>query len=98
MDLPPDIRAKVDAIRARPGRVSQQGRKVFFDNRVSPAEARVVELVAEGLTNIEVAERLGIAEETVKSHMRHAIGRTASRNRTHLAVRFVRGEFRVGLS
>ena len=37
--------------------------------RLSPTEARIVEMVAEGLTNREIGERLHLAEKTIKNYM-----------------------------
>ena len=42
---------------------------------LSNREREVVELVVEGLKNKEVAERLGISEKTVKTHLTHVYQR-----------------------
>jgi DNA-binding NarL/FixJ family response regulator len=37
--------------------------------RLSPQEERILELVAEGKTNREIARQMGLAEKTVKSYV-----------------------------
>lgn len=53
--------------------------------QLSPAERRVAELVADGLTNREIAERLVIARRTVETHIVHSFQKLGVRNRTELA-------------
>jgi two-component system nitrate/nitrite response regulator NarL len=52
---------------------------------LSPREQEVLELVAAGLSNREIALRLDIAEGTVKNHLRNILGKLHLRNRTALA-------------
>ena len=40
---------------------------------LTPREREVLQLLAEGLTNQEVADRLSISQGTVKQHFRHAV-------------------------
>lgn len=40
--------------------------------RLSPREREVVELIADGLSNKEIGEQLGIAERSVKQHVRRS--------------------------
>jgi DNA-binding NarL/FixJ family response regulator len=46
-------------------------------------ETEVLALVAQGLRNREIAERLFISEVTVKAHMRSIMGKLGARSRTH---------------
>lgn len=55
--------------------------------RPSPRELQVVELVGEGLTNAEVADRLGIRVKTVESQLRRLFDRYDVSSRTRL-IRF----------
>jgi DNA-binding CsgD family transcriptional regulator len=110
-ELPPEIAAKVAEIRARPGhdrRHQKIGEKVKdkvlrrvrdqpdpHGLTVSTYEARVLDLLVEGCTNAEIAERAFLTVATVKTHLQHVKFRTGSRSRTHIAVRYARGDFAV---
>ncbi len=48
-------------------------------------EAEVLALIAGGLSNAEIAERLYVAETTVKTHVNRIFAKTASRDRTQAA-------------
>jgi predicted ATPase/DNA-binding CsgD family transcriptional regulator len=52
---------------------------------ISAREADVVRLVAEGLSNKEIAGRLHLSVRTVESHVRHMLTKTGLVNRTQLA-------------
>jgi non-specific serine/threonine protein kinase len=54
---------------------------------VTSREMDVLLLVAEGLTNKEVAERLYLAPRTVKGHVELLLAKTGAANRTQLATR-----------
>ncbi len=47
-------------------------------------QLEVIRLVAEGLTNPEIAERLDIGTESVKSHVSVACRKLGARDRTNL--------------
>jgi predicted ATPase/DNA-binding CsgD family transcriptional regulator len=52
---------------------------------LTPTERRVVELVAEGLTNPQIAEKMFIARGTVKVHVSHIFAKLGLSNRAELA-------------
>jgi DNA-binding CsgD family transcriptional regulator len=54
-------------------------------------EREVLQLLAEGLQTDEIAQRLEIGPETVRTHLRHASDRLGATNRTHavaIAIRY----------
>ncbi len=57
---------------------------------LTPTEQRVAEVVAEGLTNREVADRMFVTIETVKTHLRHIYRKLDVQSRTELATRVAR--------
>ncbi len=57
---------------------------------LTPMEAQVAALVSEGLTNVQVGERLFISRHTVDSHLRHIYAKLGVSNRAELATRVAR--------
>jgi DNA-binding NarL/FixJ family response regulator len=69
----------VEAVAAGPGPL-QQPRPELPDG-LTPREAEILALIADGLTNSEIAARLVISEATVKSHVNHVFTKTGVRDR-----------------
>jgi DNA-binding NarL/FixJ family response regulator len=57
---------------------------------LTPREIEVLELLAEGLPNKAIAERLGISDQTVKFHVASIAGKLGASNRTDAVRRAVR--------
>lgn len=53
---------------------------------LTPQERRILELVAEGLTNRQIGERLYLAEKTVKNYMSNILAKLGLDSRTQAAV------------
>ena len=51
---------------------------------LSTREIEIIELVAEGLTNQEIADRLTISKRTVDNHVSNVFTKTGSKNRVAL--------------
>ena len=63
-----------------------------FEQEPTGREIEVLQLVADGLVNREIGQRLFLSEETVKSHVRHLLAKLQARSRAHaVAVGFRRG-------
>jgi two-component system nitrate/nitrite response regulator NarL len=65
------------------------------EEQLTPRETEILELVAEGLSNKEIAARLTITEGTVKNHVHNALERLHLSNRTQAAAYVVRHGHRV---
>ena len=53
---------------------------------LTPREAEVLALIAEGLTNAEIAERLVVSAATVKTHVNHIFAKAGVRDRAQAVV------------
>uniref|UniRef100_UPI00111C8B8D response regulator n=1 Tax=Derxia lacustris TaxID=764842 RepID=UPI00111C8B8D len=80
--LPADLAAEVSAL--------------ALQDALTEREIRVLELVAGGLTNREVGQRLALSEETIKSRLKLILGKLDARDRTHaVTIALTRGIIRL---
>jgi DNA-binding NarL/FixJ family response regulator len=56
------------------------------DAALTPAEVRVLRLIAEGNANKEIAARLSVSEDTVKGQVRNILSKLGAKDRTHAAM------------
>ena len=56
------------------------------DDALTPAEIRVLRLIAEGNANKEIAEQLSVSEETIKGQVRNILSKLDANDRTHAAM------------
>jgi DNA-binding CsgD family transcriptional regulator len=63
--------------------------RVVRNSNLSRREAQVALACAEGLTNIEIGQRLSIGEQTVKFHLRNIFTKFGVRRRTELISRLL---------
>ena len=61
-----------------------------FEEPLTPREIQVLELLAEGLPNKAIADRLHISDQTVKFHVASLCGKLGAANRTDAVRRAVR--------
>lgn len=60
--------------------------------KLSPREMDVLELVAQGHTNPEIAHQLSVSDNTIRFHMRNIFEKLGVNNRTEAAAWFLRQE------
>jgi len=58
---------------------------VPFAVDLTPTEIKVVQFVARGMANKEIAEELCVSQRTIESHVSNMLGKTGLHNRTELA-------------
>ena len=61
--------------KARPGDRAEE---------LTPSELRVVELIGEGMSNRQIADRLGVVEKTVKNHITSVLAKMGLQRRTQV--------------
>jgi DNA-binding NarL/FixJ family response regulator len=91
---PEELVAQVEASLKQASRISQSQTKtaengskikVPFDVELTPTELKVVQLVARGMANREIAETMNVSQRTIESHVSNMLGKTNLHNRTELA-------------
>lgn len=77
-----DIQAALESL---PADSHDTARDIAAAHPLSPRELQVLTLAAEGLTNKEIAYRLGLSERTIQFHMNSVFNRTGTSSRTEAA-------------
>jgi len=75
-----------EVVEKLPGFLNQSGK---FDGnafRITEKEMELIELVADGLSNKEIAERLFLSEGTVRNYLSSVLEKLELRDRTQLAI------------
>ena len=86
------IRAVNAGRKALSADVSFQLAEHATDDALTPAEIRVLRLIAQGNANKEIAAQLSLSEETVKGQVRNILSKLGAKDRTHAAmIGFKRG-------
>jgi DNA-binding NarL/FixJ family response regulator len=81
--ISPAVASRVlDRLRQTPAAPTQTGP----DGRLSESQRNVLRLIAEGFSNREIASRLHLSENTVKSHLQEIFRRLQVRNRVEAAL------------
>jgi len=90
---PEELVAQVESSLKQASRMFKQQTKglggptiqVPFDVELTPTELRVVQFVARGMANREIADELKVSQRTIESHVSNMLGKTGLHNRTELA-------------
>lgn len=72
--------------RVVPPEVAQSLAERAYQTDLSPRELDVLQLLAEGASNKEIASRLSLSEATVKTHITHILGKLGVDDRTKAAL------------
>ena len=56
------------------------------DDALTPAEVRVLRLIAEGNSNKEIAAQVAVSEDTVKGQVRNILSKLGAKDRAHAAM------------
>jgi DNA-binding NarL/FixJ family response regulator len=84
--IEPSVARKVVAEFARMA-VPAPADRQSLDEPLSERELEILRLLAQGLTNREIAQRLYLAEGTVKNYVTNILGKIGARDRTQAALR-----------
>jgi DNA-binding NarL/FixJ family response regulator len=71
--------------RSPKGTDNAQKIKVPQNVELTPTELKVVQLVAQGMANREIADKLNVSQRTIESHVSNMLNKTSLHNRTELA-------------
>ncbi|HUA26816.1 MAG TPA: response regulator transcription factor [Steroidobacteraceae bacterium] len=85
-DLLATIRAVCAGKKSLSPEVSYQLAEHATDDALTPAEIRVLRLIAEGNANKEIAAQLAVSEDTVKGQVRSILSKLDAKDRTHAAM------------
>jgi DNA-binding NarL/FixJ family response regulator len=85
-ELTDTIRAVHAGRKVLSNEVSLQLAEHAGEDLLTPAEIRVLRLIAEGYANKEIGAQLAISEETIKSQVRSILSKLNANDRTHAAM------------
>ena len=80
------IRAVYAGRKAMSAEASVEIAEHAIDDPLTPAELRVLRLIAEGNSNKEIAVQLSVSEETVKGQVKNILSKLGANDRTHAAM------------
>ncbi len=78
----------LEFIRSRVSHSHPEGH--LFEMLLSPRELEIVKLIAEGLSNKEIGEKLYLTNGTVRNHISTILEKTGLEHRTQIAVKYLK--------
>lgn len=89
---PSTLQTAVDAAAASQSYIDPAiDRRGALQPPLTPRQRQVLQLLADGLTPEEVAKRLGLSTETVRTHAKASLPRLGARDRAHAIAIAIRG-------
>ena len=85
-DLMDTVRAVHAGKKSLSPEVSFQLAEHATDDALTPAEIGILRLIAEGLANKQIADKLSITEDTVKGRVKSILSKLGANDRTHAAM------------
>lgn len=89
--LSPKVLENLVGLAATPPQPEQEMIQPSKLAELSERENEIAQLVAQGLSNAEIAEQLFISLTTVKTHMKHILAKIDGTNRVHIAIAVLGG-------
>ena len=89
--LSPKVLENLVGLAATPPQPEQEMIQPSGLAELSERENEIAHLVAQGLSNAEIAEQLFISLTTVKTHMKHILAKIDGTNRVHIAIAVLGG-------
>jgi len=89
--LSPKVLENLVGLAATPPQPEQEMIQSSGLDELSEREHEIAQLVAQGLSNAEIAEQLFISLTTVKTHMKHILAKIDGTNRVHIAIAVLGG-------
>jgi DNA-binding CsgD family transcriptional regulator len=90
MDRICDSRIALERVTAEPEQPAR--RRDAATASLTPRQRQIIELMADGATNADIANRLVLSQDTVKFHVRHILKRMQAANRAEAVSRYLRLE------
>jgi DNA-binding CsgD family transcriptional regulator len=82
---------RIEAFTSEPQALAAAERAQAPRTRLTPREREVFAMLAEGLTGAEIADRLFLSRETVRTHIQNGTARMGAKTRVEAVVRAVAG-------